>query len=125
MIFLPFPVGQKYRSIIGFFLFYRARARFVAIAKAGVHGVPRVREPKVRRLFAGAEWIRTCMGLFLSRVVLGLSSLLCSEREMSFFVPSPAIRVPGARGRGQGTQTLAKLGGLPPSGACVWQRLDA
>ena len=40
-----------------------------------------------------------------------------------FFVPSPAIRF-GARGRGQGTETVAKLGGLPPSGACVSQRLD-
>jgi hypothetical protein len=29
-----------------------------------------------------------------------------------------------ARKWGQGTETLAKLGGLPPSGACVWQRLD-
>src|SRR5215831_17926406 len=79
-------------------------------------------ERMVRGLTAGGRWIRTCMGLFLSRVVLGLSSLLCSERERAFFVPSPAIRVPGARGRGQGTETLAKLGGLPPSGACVWQR---
>src|SRR5262244_2684002 len=40
-----------------------------------------------------------------------------------FFVPSPD-QVRGARGRGQGTETLAKLGGLPPSGACVWQRLE-
>src|ERR1700719_1956686 len=31
----------------------------------------------------------------------------------------------GARGRGQGTETLAELGGLPPSVACVSQRLDA
>ena len=33
--------------------------------------------------------------------------------------------VRGARGRGQGTEMLAKLGGLPRSGACVSQRLDA
>src|SRR5580692_4078821 len=33
--------------------------------------------------------------------------------------------VRGARGRGQGTETVAKLGGLPPSVACVSQRLDA
>jgi hypothetical protein len=42
-----------------------------------------------------------------------------------FFVPSPAIRVRGARGRGQGTETVAKLGGLPASVACVSQRLEA
>jgi hypothetical protein len=41
-----------------------------------------------------------------------------------FFVPSPAIRFPGAGARCQGTETLAKLGGVPLSGACVWQRLD-
>ena len=42
-----------------------------------------------------------------------------------FFVPSPGDQVRGARGRGQGTETLAQLGGLPPSVACVSQRLDA
>jgi hypothetical protein len=31
-------------------------------------------------------------------------------------------QVRGARGRGQGTETVAKLGGLPPSVACVSQR---
>ena len=33
-------------------------------------------------------------------------------------------QVRGAGGRGQGTETVAKLGGLPPSGACVSQRRD-
>jgi hypothetical protein len=42
-----------------------------------------------------------------------------------FFIPSPTIRFPERAEWGQGTETLAKLGGLPPSGACVWQRLDA
>ena len=42
-----------------------------------------------------------------------------------FFVPSPAIRFAERGGRGQGTETVAKLGGLPPSVACVSQRLDA
>jgi len=42
-----------------------------------------------------------------------------------FFVPSPAIRFAERAERGQGTETVAKLGGLPPSGACVSQRLDA
>ena len=32
-----------------------------------------------------------------------------------FFVPSPAIRFAERAERGQGTETVAKLGGLPPS----------
>src|SRR5205807_2753620 len=44
--------------------------------------------------------------------------------------PVACDQVPGARGRGQGTETLAQLGGLPPpafagagfSVARVWQR---
>ena len=39
--------------------------------------------------------------------------------------PVACDQVRGARGRGQGTETLAKLGGLPLNGACVSQRLDA
>jgi hypothetical protein len=39
-------------------------------------------------------------------------------------VPRPVAcdQVRGARGRGQGTETVAELGGLPPSRACVSQR---
>jgi hypothetical protein len=51
-------------------------------------------------------------------------TVFCSERERPFFVPSPAIRF-AERGRGQGTETVAQLGGLRPSVACVSQRLDA
>jgi hypothetical protein len=39
--------------------------------------------------------------------------------------PVACGRDPGARGRGQGTEMLAQLGGLPLSVACVSQRLDA
>src|SRR6202030_2617224 len=39
----------------------------------------------------GSQW--TCMGLFLSSGCFWvLLSVLCSERERPFFVPSPAIR---------------------------------
>ena len=38
--------------------------------------------------------------------------------------PVACDQVRGARGRGQGTETLAELGGLPPSVACVSQRLE-
>src|ERR1700730_3852866 len=41
------------------------------------------------------------------------------------FRPVACNQVPGARGRGQGTETLAELGGLPPGVAGVPQRLDA
>jgi len=40
-----------------------------------------------------------------------------------FFVPSPAIRFAERAERGQGIETVAKLGGWPPSDACVSQRL--
>jgi hypothetical protein len=52
------------------------------------------------------------MGLFVSSSGFGFVAVLCSERERPFFVPSPAIRF-AERGRGQGTETVAKLGGLP------------
>jgi hypothetical protein len=39
--------------------------------------------------------------------------------------PVACDQVRGARGRGQGTETVAQLGGLPLSVACVSQRLEA
>src|SRR6516162_1773893 len=55
----------------------------------------------------------------------GLLPVLGSEREVAVLHPVAYDQVPGARATGQGTETLAKLGALSPSGACVWQRLDA
>jgi hypothetical protein len=81
--------------------------------------------PMVRRLRAGASRIRTCMGLFLSSGCFWLLAVLCSEREGPFFVPSPAIRFPERAEGVKGPKRLAQLGGLPLSGACVSQRLDA
>src|SRR5215470_14885939 len=72
----------------------------------------------------GASWYR-----MFGRVILPLSLPgLCR-----FFVrsgkavlrPVACDQVRGARGRGQGIETLAELGGLPPSRACVSQRLEA
>ena len=79
-------------------------------------------EPKVCRLFPGGDWIRTCMGLFLSSGSFRFITSSLFGAGSAFFVPSPAIRFPERAERGQGTETLAKLGGLPPSGACVSQR---
>src|SRR5881392_4344979 len=65
--------------------------------------------------------------MFSSGVALTLQSLpacLASSRCPAI-TPCPVAcdQVRGARGRGQGTETVAKLGGLPPSDACVSQRL--
>ena len=38
------------------------------------------------------DWIRTCMGLFLSSGRFWFLPVLCSELGKPFFVPSPAIR---------------------------------
>jgi hypothetical protein len=57
-----------------------------------------------------------------------LFSVYCQffvRRGGPFFIPSPTIRFPERAEWGPGSETLAKLGALPPSGACVSQRLDA
>ena len=55
--------------------------------------------------------MQTCMGLFLSRGCFGLVPVLCSERK-AVLRSVACDQVLGARGRGQGTETLAQL---------VWQ----
>ena len=51
-------------------------------------------------------------GAFPVKRVFALLAVLCSERE-AVLRPVACDQVRGARGRGQGTETLAKLGGLP------------
>ena len=66
-------------------------------------------------------------------LVWGFSCQVVFSVYCQFFVRSgKAVRRPvaydqvrGARGRGQGTETLAQLSGLSLSVACVSQRLDA
>ena len=58
---------------------------------------------------------RTCMGLFLSRVILVCCRFFVRS-EKAFFAPSPATRFRSER-EGSGTETLEQLGGLPLSGA--------
>jgi hypothetical protein len=70
---------------------------------------------------------------FPGRLFFGLLTVLCSEAGKAVLHPVACAPVRAARGRGQGTQTLAALGGVPPpafagagfSEACVSQRLDA
>src|SRR5271169_1122096 len=66
-------------------------------------------------------------------LVWGFSCQVVVFGLLQFFVrsgkavlrPVAYDQVRGARGRGQGTETLAKLSGLPLSVVCVSQRLDA
>jgi hypothetical protein len=86
------------------------RAREVQISVSGTLG-PRFAHDlygafSVKRLF----WV--CCQFFVRSGKAVLRPVACDQ-------------VPGARGRGQGTETLAELGGLPPSVACVSQRLEA
>src|SRR6476646_8559879 len=64
-------------------------------------------------------------GFSCQAVVLGCAESFLFGAGKAVFRPVACNQVPGARGRGQGTETLAELGGLPPSVACVSQRLDA
>ena len=58
---------------------------------------------------------QTCMGLFLSSDCFWVFlTVLCSERERPFFVPSPAIRFPERAEGVKGPKRLAELGGVPP-----------
>jgi hypothetical protein len=75
------------------------------------------REGQVR---SGLVWGFSCQA-----VVLGCAESFLFGAGKAVFRPVACNQVPGARGRGQGTETLAELGGLPPSVACVSQRLDA
>jgi hypothetical protein len=81
-------------------------------------------EPMVRGLSAGGRRIRTCMGLFLSSVFLVCWRFFVRSGK-ALLRPVAYDQVRRARGRGQGTETLAELSGLPLSRACVSQRLDA
>ena len=72
--------------------------------------------PRVRRLV----WGFSCQA-----VVSGCADGFLFGAGKAVFRPVACDQVRGARGRGQGTETVAKLGGLPLSDACVSQRLDA
>src|ERR1700719_2641206 len=64
-------------------------------------------------------------GFSCQAVVLGSADSFLFGAGKAVFRPVACNQAPGARGRGQGTETLAEVGGLPPSDACVSQRLDA
>ena len=60
------------------------------------------RGKKVRILFPGGDWIRTCMGLFLSSGSFRFIASSLFGAGSAFFVPSPAIRFPERAEGGKG-----------------------
>ena len=64
---------------------------------------------KLDRVRSGLVW-----GFFCQPVVLGCAESFLFGAGKAVFRPVACNQVPGARGRGQGTETLAELGGLPP-----------
>ena len=63
----------------------------------------------------------TVWGFSCQVVVFGLLQFFVRSGK-AVLRPVACDQVRGARGRRQGTETVAKLGGLPPSVACVSQR---
>src|ERR1700726_2490495 len=61
----------------------------------------------------------------VKRLFLGFAASSLFGAGKAVLRPVACDQVRGARGRGQGTEKIGRLGGLPPSGACVSQRLDA
>jgi hypothetical protein len=82
--------------------------------------------PKVRRLSplegTGFELV---WGVSLSSGCLWFIASSLFGAGGAVLHPVAYDRFPERAEWGQGTETLAKLGALPPSGACVLQRLDA
>src|SRR5206468_9259599 len=101
----------------------RRTARQIRQARSGLERWPRIPRFASDPPPEGTR-IRTCMGLFLSSVVFVWRRFFVRSGK-AVLRPVACDQVRGARGRGQGTETVAKLGGLPPSDACVLQRLDA
>ena len=90
--------------------------------ETGELSVPKRRPVRCKAPAPEAIGSQTCMGLFLSSSHFWLFGDSLFGAGMPFFVPSPAIRF-AERGEGvKGPKRLAKLGGLPLSGACVSQR---
>jgi hypothetical protein len=71
------------------------------------------------------EGFEPVWGFSCQAVVLDCADSFLFGAGKAVFRPVACDQVRGARGRGQGTETVAQLGGLPPSVACVSQRLDA
>jgi hypothetical protein len=74
--------------------------------RVGGRGRTPDRESQVR---SGLVWGFSCQA-----VVLGFAHSSLFGAGKAVLRPIACDQVPGARGRGQGTETLAQLGGVPP-----------
>src|SRR6516162_4340647 len=86
------------------------------------HRISAAAGPRTPNATAEGDGSQTCMGLFLSSSHFWLVGDSLFGAGMPFFVPSPAIRFAERAEGVKGPKRLAKLGGLPLSGACVSQR---
>src|SRR5271165_4242229 len=73
----------------------------------------------------GSRVRRLVWGFSCQAVVLGFAHSSLFGAGKAVLRPVACDQVPGARGRGQGTETLASLAACRLSVACVSQRLDA
>ena len=92
------------------------------------HGALEHREPRGPRFAHDSPLEEAGFELvwgFSCQVVFSVYSQFFVRSGKAVLRPVACDQVPGACGRGQGTETLAELGGLPLSVACVSQRLDA
>ena len=81
--------------------------------------VPRVAELKAYKIFGTPiEEVRFASDLYgafpVKRLFLGFPHSSLFGAGKAVLRPVACDQVPGARGRGQGTETLAELGGVPP-----------
>jgi hypothetical protein len=93
------------------------RRRGLTISPAGVRCVwPGPRAPHVDKLCAPKlEFAVDLYGAFpVKRLLLGFARSSLFGAGKAVLHPVACDSVPGARGRGQGSETLAELGGVPP-----------
>jgi hypothetical protein len=90
----------------------RARGTWqIAENRADQHHLRRRFVPDSPLEEAGFELV---WGFSCQAVVLGCADSFLFGAGKAVFRPVACNQVPGARGRGQGTEMLAELGGLPP-----------
>ena len=108
------------------YLYKLTKCRFdldhITRTRVAPHAVRPDRTPASEALTRlGTESWQTCMGLFLSSGCFGLVPVLCSERK-AVLRSVACDQVLGARGRGQGTETLAQLGQVRHTSVCYYSQ---
>jgi hypothetical protein len=75
---------------------------------------PTLRGTRVRTSALEQSGFELVWGFSCQAVILGCADSFLFGAGKAVFRPVACNQVPGARGRGQGTEMLAVLGGLPP-----------